>query len=161
MLNHVKPHSMDTQKNIPRTPREFGKKNPDKSTKIALLTPGQKRIFAYPVIQEMTRRFGLDWNTHSSLAALDTIKISHAVESLFAKLSGTTPPPPLDLSNYAPLSPTEEKILRDRQHQKKLTSLPPGLTIDQNGNTTFDNQWKQKGIHPTQLPQDHPDWTPF
>lgn len=155
---------MEPPKNPPKPPREYGKKPDEKPERISLRTPGQRRLLdgtVNPVIPLMIERFGLDINAHSSLEALDSLKISHAVDTLFAQLSGSPPPPPIDLSRYAPLSPADEKKRLHRIHQKKLTSLPPGLTLDPKGKTTFDTQWKQKGIHPTELPQDHPDWTPF
>lgn len=155
---------MELPINIPKPPRKYGEKSEEKPSKIALLTPAQKALLngtANPVILDLIKRFGLDVNAHSSIEALDTIKINHRVDTIFAQLAGTPPPTPPDLSKYAPLSPGSQKILHDRQRQRKLNSLPPGLTINDKGNITFDLQWKQKAIHPTELPHDHPDWTPF
>jgi len=152
---------MDIEKELGKIPKIRREKPSENTSKIPLLTPGQKRILAQANIQRAIAMFDLDTSAHSSLHAVDALKISHKIDTLFAELSGSPPPPPIDLSKYAPLSPSDQKKLEIRNQQKKLTSLPHGFTLDSKGNTTFDMQWKQKGIYPTELPKDHPDWTPF
>lgn len=129
--------------------------------KPALKTPGERRILAYPIIQNMLELWGVDTEENSSLQAVLNLRISHKAATHLATITGQDPPPPPDLTAFAPLSPDAAIRLQTLITEFRQNAAPPGIIISPEGKRTFDTAWRDKQIHPTDLPADHPDHSPF
>ena len=114
-----------------------------------ILTPAQQAIIERPNVKALIDRF--DCQIFSSQEAITNLKIHHRVASFF----NTTPPP--DLSHFKPLS----NISMPTKPFVPDQPAPPGFAYNPQGKLILDKNWKQSGIKSYQLPDGHPDQTPF
>lgn len=155
-----------------------------------LLTPSQHRNLQNPALQALISRFDcLVFSSPQALANLKiSHRIASILHQPILTGSQSYPKaypilPPLNLRLPTPILPSipywaptapplidlnakeaaahDAEIARLAALQALQATLPPGVGLDPKGNRIFVRNWKEQGIHPSQLPHDHPDYCEF